>query len=175
MLINLTEVLTSEGKTESVQMQTEICEISGRMGTFSIIEKTPLSLILTNIGTNKASIQGSMVLSLTMECDRCLKPLVHKIELDFIRVVTGPDLYKQETDDDNEQNFMDGYQLNVEDLIVNECFINLPMKVLCEPDCKGLCKICGKDLNTGSCECDTFIPDPRMAGIKDIFDANKEV
>jgi uncharacterized protein len=70
---------------------------------------------------------------------------------------------------------MDGYQLNVDDLLTNEIVINWPMKVLCKPDCKGICRQCGKDLNTGTCGCDTFVPDPRMAVIKDIFDASKEV
>ncbi|MDE7017325.1 MAG: DUF177 domain-containing protein, partial [Lachnospiraceae bacterium] len=65
--------------------------------------------------------------------------------------------------------------LDVEGLLNNEIIINWPRKVLCRPDCKGICLQCGKDLNVGSCECDTFVPDPRMAVIKDIFSANKEV
>ena len=49
------------------------------------------------------------------------------------------------------------------------------MKILCKPDCKGICPTCGRDLNTGTCDCDNFVPDPRMAAIKDIFEADKEV
>ena len=49
------------------------------------------------------------------------------------------------------------------------------MKILCKEDCKGLCSVCGKDLNEGKCDCDTFVPDPRMAAIMDIFRENKEV
>ena len=33
---------------------------------------------------------------------------------------------------------------------------------------------CGKNLNEGSCNCDTFVPDPRMTRILDIYNANKE-
>ena len=73
------------------------------------------------------------------------------------------------------RGFMGGCQLNIEDLVRNECFMNLPVKVLCRPDCRGICMRCGKDLNDGECGCDTFVPDPRMARIKDIFDADKEV
>ena len=51
----------------------------------------------------------------------------------------------------------------------------MPVKVLCRPDCKEICKKCGHNLNDGDCGCDTFVPDPRMAAIKDIFNANKEV
>ena len=57
----------------------------------------------------------------------------------------------------------------VEELLRNEIVINWPMKILCRPDCRGICRQCGQDLNTGTCDCDTFVPDPRMAVIKDIF------
>ena len=57
----------------------------------------------------------------------------------------------------------------------NVNLVNMPVKVLCKPGCKGICKQCGHNLNEGECGCDTFVPDPRMAAIKDIFNANKEV
>lgn len=174
MLINLTDVLTSEGKVVGKQAETEITELHCRMGDFPVRDKTPLSLTLTNLGINKAAVRGRMELTLAMNCDRCLKTVLQKITLDFTRQVCGPDEYEGDTEEDD-QNFMDGYQLNVDDLIKNECFMNLPVKVLCKPDCKGICLMCGKDLNTGKCDCNTFVPDPRMARIKDIFDANKEV
>ncbi len=41
-------------------------------------------------------------------------------------------------------------------------------------DCKGICPVCGQNLNEKECGCDTFVPDPRMAVIQDIF-KNKEV
>ena len=82
---------------------------------------------------------------------------------------------QMDDEEDDDRSFMEGYQLNVEDLLNNEIIINWPRKILCKPDCKGICMKCGRNLNTGTCECDTFIPDPRMSVIKDIFHANKEV
>ena len=76
---------------------------------------------------------------------------------------------------EEQEAFMEGYSLNIDSLIDNEITTSWPMKVLCRPDCKGLCPVCGKDLNTGACGCDTFVPDPRMAAIMDVFNANKEV
>lgn len=175
MLINLTDVLTSEGKVVERRVETDWNEVSSRLGKFPIVKKTPLTLTLSNLGVNKASIEGKMELTFVMECDRCLKPVEQKITLDFTRTVSGPDLYHEGADDDDDQSFMEGYQLNVDDLIKNECFMNLPTKVLCKQNCKGICMQCGNDLNFGECACDTFVPDPRMARIKDIFDANKEV
>ena len=70
---------------------------------------------------------------------------------------------------------MEGYHLDIDGLINNEILLNWPMKVLCNESCKGICKVCGKNLNEGDCGCDDLFPDPRMAAIKDIFNAYKEV
>ncbi len=172
MLINLSDALASEGYVAERQAEIELTKISCRMGDFSIIEKNPVSLTLTNLGTNKASIEGKTELTLAMNCDRCLKPVPTKIPLHFVRQVVSPDVYSEE---DDGQNFMEGYQLNIDGLIKNECLMDLPVKVLCKPDCKGICMQCGKDLNEGECGCDRFVPDPRMARIKDIFEAKREV
>ena len=97
------------------------------------------------------------------------------MKIDTQQEVISPD-YSDEIDEDAEQMvFMEGYQLNVDDLIYSDIVLNWPMKILCREDCKGICRICGKDLNSGTCGCDTFVPSPGLAGIKEIFNANKEV
>ncbi len=174
MLINLTDVLTSEGTVKEMQAEIEFTQISCRMGDFSVIEKSPVFLTLKNLGMNKALVEGRTELLLAMDCDRCLKSVPQKIILQFTRKVAAPD-ESMDREKEDEQDFMDGYRLDIDGLIRNECFMNLPVKVLCKPDCKGICIKCGKDLNTGECGCDTFVPDPRMARIKDIFEAKREV
>lgn len=174
MLINLTDVLMSEGKKVEMQVEPVLTELCCRMGTYPVTARTPLFLTLMNLGNNKASVHGKIELSLFMNCDRCLKQTERTLKLEFTREVTGPEEYREE-DSEDDQNFMQGYQLDTEALIQDECFLNLPVKVLCSPDCKGICMRCGADLNVDACGCDTFVPDPRMARIKDIFDASKEV
>lgn len=41
-----------------------------------------------------------------------------------------------------------------------------PMQVLCRQDCRGLCTVCGADLNDGDCGCDRTTVDPRLAALK---------
>ena len=77
--------------------------------------------------------------------------------------------------DEENQDVLEADWLNVEALINSEILINLPEKVLCRPDCRGICSICGHNLNDGECGCDDFVPDPRMAAIKDIFNEKREV
>ncbi len=177
MFINLTEVLTSEDKVLTMQTETDMKEVTVGGEVFEILEKSPVCLTLTNIGKGRAAVEGQAEIMLAMKCDRCLKPVEEKLVLQFSREVHAPDVYLEHMDEEAEddQSFMDGYQLNVEDLLNNEIIINWPSKILCKPDCRGICMKCGRNLNTGTCECDTFIPDPRMSVIKDIFYADKEV
>ena len=79
------------------------------------------------------------------------------------------------TSETDEYPYLSGYELDTDVLIGNEILVNWPVKILCKEDCKGICPKCGRDLNQGDCGCDTFEPDPRMAVLKDIFIANKEV
>lgn len=175
MFVNLTDVLTNEDKAVSKQIDAELSQISIGGETFQVVWKSPIQFTFTNIGKGRARINGAGEITFVMNCDRCLKPIEVKLELVFSREVFAPNMLDGASDQNDDQRFMDGYQLDVEDLLRNEIVINWPMKVLCKPDCKGICRQCGKDLNTGTCECDTFVPDPRMAVIKDIFNANKEV
>ncbi len=175
MFVNLTDVFTNEGKAVTMQVETELEQVRIGDTVFPVKDKAPVDLTFTNIGKGKARITGSARITFSMNCDRCLQPVDKTLILQFDREVFAPDMMEAIPDEAEDQEFMDGYQFNVEDLLINEIVINWPMKVLCKSDCKGICRQCGKDLNTGTCDCDTFVPDPRMAVIKDIFNANKEV
>ena len=75
----------------------------------------------------------------------------------------------------DENNYIAGYQLDVDALIADEMVLQWPLKVLCKEDCKGICTVCGKNLNEQECECDRTVLDPRMAAFLDIFEQFKEV
>lgn len=176
MLMNLTDVLTSAGKTEEKQIELDMTSFCYQGMEYLIQKKKPLILKLSNLGDGKAGIQGRIELEILMPCDRCLKDVPTDMKLYFDRQVYAPEQTENLSEEElDEQNFMEGYQLNMEQLIHNEILLNWPTKVLCKENCKGICSVCGKDLNEGECGCDTFVPDPRMAKIKDIFHADKEV
>ncbi len=174
MFVNLTDMLTNEDRVVSMQAETEITEVSVGGEKYPVLASSPVSFVFTNIGKGRARIEGKADFVFSAGCDRCLKPVEESREICFTREVWAPDM-AAEPSVYEEQPFMEGFQLNVEDLLISEIVTSWPMKILCKPDCKGICPICGRDLNTGTCDCDTFVPDPRMAAIKDIFEADKEV
>lgn len=174
MLINLTDVFTSEGKDRRESLTYEKDSFSYLGNDYRIREKSPIDMTFSNIGSGKVLIKGGMKLVLEIPCDRCLEMVDVPLEVSFEQEVVSPDCASQAEEED-EQDFMLGYELDVEAFVNGEILINMPVKVLCRPDCKGICRQCGHNLNEGDCGCDTFVPDPRMAAIKDIFNANKEV
>lgn len=174
MFVNLTDMLTNEDRVVSMQAETEITEVSVGGEKYPVLASSPVSFVFTNIGKGRARIEGKADFVFSAGCDRCLKPVEESREICFTREVWAPDM-AAEPSVYEEQPFMEGFQLNVEDLLISEIVTSWPMKILCKPDCKGICPICGRDLNTGTCDCDNFVPDPRMAAIKDIFEADKEV
>lgn len=174
MLINLTDVFTSEGKVVRKTIPLDMTAFRCGSGTFPITEESPIQLTMSNLGVGKALVEGTAEVTLRMECDRCLEPVSVSLELVFSREVTSPDTADSAQLEENE-DILEGSQLNIEALMNNEILMNLPDKVLCRPDCKGICKLCGQNLNEGECGCDDFVPDPRMAAIKDIFNAKREV
>lgn len=173
MLLNLTDILSSEEKTEQKQIPYEAEVFENGLERFPIIKKTPLALTMKVIEKGKVLLMGNMSLTFQMSCDRCLKDVPYEMKFSFEESISKEEIEADTSEE--EQNFLEGYQLDTEKLIHNEILMNLPMKVLCRQDCKGICKQCGKDLNLGDCGCDDFVPDPRMAMIKDIFNGNKEV
>jgi len=174
MLVNLSDVLTNEGRSEELSVEYEADSYSTRFATYEIKSKEPVTLRVSNIGQSRALIEGSARLTLAMQCDRCLGEVDHTFDLNFSRRVCTPDYAGADIDSDD-MECMDGFSLDVDGLINSEMLLNWPVKVLCSDSCKGICKVCGKNLNDGACGCDDFVPDPRMAAIKDIFNAYKEV
>lgn len=174
MFVNLTDVLLNEDRVVTMQAEPEIGQVTIGRETFPVKSSTPFVWTFSNQGKGKARIEGEGRITFSARCGRCLKDVEETLAVSIDRTVFSPDRIPSPADGDD-QEYMNGYQMNMEELVHNEIVINWPMKILCRPDCRGICRQCGQDLNTGTCDCDTFVPDPRMAVIKDIFDGNKEV
>src|SRR6266566_3056200 len=66
-------------------------------------------------------------------------------------------------DDDTEIGFYQGEGLFLADVLKEQVLLALPLKVICQSDCRGLCPNCGANLNHEECRCETHATDPRMA------------
>lgn len=169
MLYNLTDIFSTEAKEETLMIPYERKTVTYQSEEYPITECSELSLRLANKVKGEIAMQAEMTLVCEVPCNRCLKPVSVPVTIQVDEYLKESEIGTPEAVD--EMSYLDGYNLDTDKLIENEIMINWPMKVLCHEDCKGICTVCGKDLNEGECGCDRFVPDPRMAVIKDIFNA----
>ncbi|MCM1307041.1 MAG: DUF177 domain-containing protein [Butyrivibrio sp.] len=132
--------------------------------SYPIADKPPIDLYVSRIGKSGIHIEGNVSLTLLVPCDRCLDETEQALSFELDR-----DIDFEESDGEEDTSFIEGYTIDADGLLFPEIVLNLPTKVLCREDCKGICRVCGANLNRESCGCDAFVPDPRMAAIKDIF------
>ena len=105
-------------------------------------------------------LEGELKASLSFDCSRCAEEAKAEVSHRFARVFWGPgaahvalDLEVEE-DEDIEEDHIDGNLVDIEPALAEEFVMMIPPYPLCKPDCKGLCPICGHNLNEGDCGCD---------------------
>ena len=59
-------------------------------------------------------------------------------------------------------------EADLAEAVLNEIWFHCPMQPLCRPDCRGLCPVCGVDLNQQSCSCGKDEIDPRWEKLKSL-------
>jgi len=106
-------------------------------------------------------------------CNRCLTPTSNKIRTILSgKLVKGKEEIDSEYDGYDEVLYYENDIINIEEYLINQVVLSLPMKSLCNYDCKGLCPTCGADLNNTICNCIEENIDPRLEKLKNLFPKN---
>lgn len=86
--------------------------------------------------------------TLAIDCDRCLKPFERAYDYDFSHTIV------QELNSDNDDYIVaEQAAIDADEIALTDLLLQLPTKLLCKDDCKGLCGFCGCDLNETTCNC----------------------
>lgn len=111
-------------------------------------------------------MSGSIKTCLHGVCDRCAAEFSREVEHP-IQAVLVEELANEENED--EWVFpLEGESADLQDIVRTVFVLNMESKLLCKPDCKGLCCQCGKNLNDGPCSCQKE-PDPRFAALRQLL------
>jgi uncharacterized protein len=127
--------------------------------------ESPLSARLKIYPTGeKIVVDGFLSAILLLRCDRCLETYKKDITTDF-RIYLSMVPFKGEAEvelleNDLNLDFIDDNFLDSDQIIKEQLILNLPMKTLCSDDCKGLCSICGCNLNRAQCSCQSGYKTP---------------
>jgi uncharacterized protein len=138
-------------------------------GTTEVKQVEPLEVTATaELVDGQIRVAGELETKIEMVCARCLDPVVEDIHRDFDLLYqplpTGTRHEEERLkDDDTEIGFFEGEGLFLADVLKEQVLLSLPMKVICQSDCRGLCPSCGANLNHEECRCETHSIDPRLA------------
>jgi uncharacterized protein len=115
--------------------------------------------------------RGTLSGAVELQCARCLGNFEHKITSNFNVMYhpaekTGRHEQHELKSDELDTVFYTGDVLETDDLLKDQLLLNLPMKPLCSPDCRGFCPVCGADRNVVDCSCDSGERDSRFEALK---------
>lgn len=167
-------------------MRIDITEIAGINGAYINVEKDiPASEYITGKSDVKLGetihvdlkieyIEGLIVVSGTLSgkysavCGRCLADINEDFIVDFHENF----IHTSDMDEGSDDYEYEGSHIDLSVPFIDNILLGFPGIMLCMEDCKGLCSICGKNLNDGECSCDRsdHSINLQMEKLKDFFD-----
>ena len=116
----------------------------------------------------KILVDGSVKAVVSLKCSRCLNDFPCPVDLNFREEYIPADETELESDqelsdDELDISFYKGEELDLAGIVNEQVLLEVPMKPLCNNDCRGICSRCGTEMNVQSCNCKDDHIDPRLA------------
>lgn len=97
-------------------------------------------------------VRGTVLFHLRTACSRCLTPHATDRVVEVVELFTDPARAEPDDEPDPGYEMLDNRTaIDLSTLVRDALLIDLPLRVLCSPDCAGLCATCGADLNVAPC------------------------
>lgn len=165
MLLGLSKIMDSPGATVSFSVSADLSDLLYG-NSYPVSEP----VLATGTVRNTAGVlvmTGKLNTCLHGVCDRCASAFDQDVEIP-IDVVLVQELADEENEDEWVFPLVED-SADLDDIIRTVFVLNMDSKLLCKPDCKGLCCRCGKNLNDGKCDCQKEL-DPRFAALRQLLD-----
>ena len=167
MQIELTGLEKSGGRFEHNYLPDELELNDERV----VLAGSPAISGRISIDGHVLKIQGDLQARVQVECDRCLKPIELPVKTDFKLEYGTPQQYCEShaaelTEEELELSVFDGDVVDIDEIVREQLLLAVPIQVLCQADCKGLCANCGINRNIADCNCEDKKIDPRWAELK---------
>lgn len=153
------EILFEWAREEPYQISSDVALESTRLvESDTVFTKMPhIDAVLART-KDHYELSGRILATLLVPCARCLENytigIAREIRLMLFPRPAYPAFVEIELNDkDMDTSFYSEEKVVLEDLVSEQINLELPMRPLCRPDCRGLCPTCGADLNGGQCTC----------------------
>ena len=117
-------------------------------------------------------IRGSLTVGMEAPCDRCLEAARIAVERAFDLRYYPSDQYSETRgeiaidEEASEVAYYEGDRLNLNEILREVVLLALPMQLVCDAACKGICPSCGQNRNLQACSCETPAADDRWNKLK---------
>jgi len=132
----------------------------------------PVSVDFVLMHTDKhLHVDGTVETSIRFKCSSCTKEFSRLFAADYdLFYAPQPQWSSGDNEmelkyEDMEVAFYDGVLFDVDLMVLEQIELAMPMRFICGENCKGLCYICGTDLNMGACACNREQTDSRLAAL----------
>src|SRR5207248_4778787 len=154
MFLNLSRIRTPHEQYEKVY---PVDAFGPDHESFRIVEPVSLAFEIFK-DKSQFRLKGQTQTTLELPCSRCLESFTLPVDAAFDlryqpRSVNTGDEEREIEEDDLSTAFYDSDQIDLGQLMREQFYLALPMKPLCTDDCRGLCAVCGTNLNKGTCNC----------------------
>ena len=139
---------------------------------YSIAEPVRLHVDVFRTG-ERFRLTGRVQTVVELPCSRCLESYRLPVDAPFDLVyhpqaVNVGEGELEVEDEDLSTAFYEDDEIDLGQLMREQFYLALPMKPLCSDECRGLCPVCGANLNRGTCGCKIEWEDPRLAALKQL-------
>jgi uncharacterized protein len=176
MLLDLTKL---RGQREHVDRTFDPVAFDPQDEDYRVAAPVELSMDVHKMGADVFRVNGHARTRLELDCSRCVEPFAIPFETSFDLRYLPQDQNAGEgereiADEDLSTAYYREGMLDVIEMLREQFQLALPMKPLCADDCRGLCPVCGGNLNRTACSCTAKWEDPRLAPLKSLVSRNKE-
>ena len=110
-------------------------------------------------------VQVKMHALIMNECVRCLQDFPLPLDIEFTELYA----FSADAKTDSELILPESGQIDLRPLVREEMLLAVPINPLCDPECKGLCPICGENRNETECDHEIETIDPRLSVLKSLL------
>ena len=146
MVINLKQLYDIIGENVNIDYTVDAQKLDSIKGYSFSRPATIKGAIVNRAGV--VTLKYSAAFTLHACCDRCLIEFDRDYSFDFEHI-----LVRSLNSDNDEYVVTESDKLDMDELVLSDCLLQLPSKMLCKDDCLGLCQFCGTDLNQNECDC----------------------
>ncbi len=171
MFISLQEL-----ETQNVRFKADIpageIEFDSKLIQATVLHTEGVASLLSH-SVSDVRVQGDLDVNIDAVCDRCLEavkfPIRNHFDLVYMPASEAAEGGEEEIEEAGvDVGFYEGDGLELNDVLREVVLLALPMQVVCDEACRGICPVCGQNRNQRECHCQTKAEDDRWNKLKSL-------